>query len=107
MKLLLDENLPRDLKQALPGHDVSTVRENGWSGKRNGELLRLMIDHNFDCLLTFDQNLQHQQNFIKYPVAVIVLIAPSNKPVVLLPLMELVSAALKSIGPGVTIIQNR
>ncbi len=107
MKLLLDENLPRDLKQAFPEHDVSTVRENGWSGKKNGELLRLMIDNGFNCLLTFDQNIQHQQNFDKHSVGVILLIAESNKLEILLPLMERVGAALRRTTAGVTVIQEK
>lgn len=78
MRLLLDENLPKRLKQDFPDHDVFTVRDMGWNGIKNGELLKLMIAHKFDALLTFDKNLQHQQNFVKYPLAVIVLNAKSN-----------------------------
>lgn len=43
MKLLLDENLPRKLKSLLPEHKVYTVSEMNWAGKKNGELLSLMI----------------------------------------------------------------
>jgi predicted nuclease of predicted toxin-antitoxin system len=63
MKLLLDENLPKKLKNDFSEYVMFTVREKGWTGKTNGELLKLMIDENFDALLTFDKNLQHQQNF--------------------------------------------
>lgn len=79
MKLLLDENLPKKLKQDFLEHEISTVREQGWSGISNGELLKLMIDNGFDALITFDKNLQHQQNFDKYPVSVLVLTAESNQ----------------------------
>ena len=41
MRLLLDESVPQDLKEYLPGHDVRTVKELGWQGKSNGELLGL------------------------------------------------------------------
>ena len=34
-----------------------------------------MLAENFDALITFDQDLEHQQNFQKYPLAVFVLIA--------------------------------
>jgi hypothetical protein len=34
-----------------------------------------MQAENFDVLLTFDQNLEHQQNFEKYPMTVFVLVA--------------------------------
>lgn len=44
MKILLDENLPRKLKTDLGSEfDVKTVRDMGWLGKRNGELLGLMV----------------------------------------------------------------
>lgn len=78
MKLLLDENLPRRLKYDFPEHEVFTVREKGWNSKKNGELLELMIADSFDVLLTFDKNLEHQQNFEKYPITVFVLIAENN-----------------------------
>ncbi|HUF42158.1 MAG TPA: DUF5615 family PIN-like protein, partial [Verrucomicrobiae bacterium] len=41
MRVLLDECVPRRLKSELPGHDVRTVPEVGWSGTKNGPLLRL------------------------------------------------------------------
>lgn len=71
MRLLLDENLPKRLKSNFPDHEVFTVRERAWNGFKNGQLLQLMLSDNFDALLTFDKNLQHQQNFLKYPIAVL------------------------------------
>jgi hypothetical protein len=47
MKLLLDENLPKRLKLDFKNHEIYTVWDKGWNGKKNGELLRLMIDDNF------------------------------------------------------------
>ena len=41
MRVLLDECLPKRLKQSLIGHDVQTVPEAGWAGKKNGDLIRL------------------------------------------------------------------
>jgi hypothetical protein len=61
MRLLLDENLPRKLAEHLLGHECRTVVECSWSGKTNGELLRL-ADSQFDVLLTLDKNLPYQQN---------------------------------------------
>jgi len=41
MHVLLDENLPRRLKRHLAEEvQAVTVQERGWSGKRNGDLLR-------------------------------------------------------------------
>ena len=78
MRLLLDENLPKRLKLDYPEYEVFTVRDMGWSGVKNGELLKLMLKNNFTILLTFDKNLQHQQNFSKYTISVIVLNAEIN-----------------------------
>jgi hypothetical protein len=62
MRLLLDECVPRPLKQDLVGHDVRHVSEMGWSSARSGELLRLMLADGFDALLTVDRSLGFQQN---------------------------------------------
>lgn len=78
MKLLLDEYLPKRLKFLFPTHQAFTVRDQHWNGIKNWNLLSLMLDHLFDALLTFDKNMQHQQNFSKYPIAVFVLSGPNN-----------------------------
>ncbi len=83
MRLLLDENMPKRLKQDFPEHEVYTVRDKSWNGIKNGELLELMLANQFDALLTFDKNLQHQQNFSKYTITVFVLSAPINQYAVL------------------------
>ena len=41
MKILLDESLPVRLAREFHGYKVSTVVGEGWSGKKNGELLKL------------------------------------------------------------------
>ncbi|MFN4254036.1 MAG: DUF5615 family PIN-like protein [Saprospiraceae bacterium] len=107
MKLLLDENLPRKLKRDLRGHAVFTVRDMGWQSKKNGELLALMLANGFEALLTFDRNLRHQQNFEKYPIAVLVLVAEINRHRVLQPLVPSILAALNTqLPPGATVISG-
>ncbi len=61
MKLLLDESLPRRLKQDLAEFDVKTVQDMNWSGKSNGELLSLAAD-NFNVLITTDQNIEFNKD---------------------------------------------
>jgi|SRR5450759_2522064 predicted nuclease of predicted toxin-antitoxin system len=100
MRLLLDECVPLRLKQDLPGHDVYTVREKGWSSKRNGELLRLMRAEGFQCLLTVDQNLEFQQNLRESGVSVILIAARSNRLRDLKPAVPRVLDALSKIAPG-------
>ena len=103
MKLLLDENLPKRLKQDFPEYEVFTVRDKGWNSMKNGELLKLMLAENFQALLTFDKNLQHQQNFEKYTLTVFVLNAIINTYEVLTHLSEKVIKALQQdplpVGP--------
>lgn len=99
MRVLLDECLPRPLKRAITGHAVSTVQERGWSGKKNGELLRLM-DGEIDVFLTADQNLQYQQYLDSSTFSIIVLVERDNRVPTLMPLMSQVQALLDTITPG-------
>jgi predicted nuclease of predicted toxin-antitoxin system len=107
MKLLLDENLPKRLKVDLMEFEVSTVSDNGWAGKKNGELMNLMLVNNFDILLTFDKNLQFQQNFNKYSLTVFVLSAKDNTYKTLVTLIPIVKEKIKlGIKPGPEIIKT-
>jgi hypothetical protein len=100
MRILLDECVPRRLRRELPGHDIRTVPEMGWSGKKNGELLALMVAQGFEVLMTVDQNVRHQQNLQAFDVAVIVLVGASNRLADLVPLMPSAQVALSSISHG-------
>ena len=105
MKLLLDENLPKRLKALLTPHEAFTVKDMGWNGRSNGELLRSMKEHGFDVLLTFDKNLRYQQNFKRYDLPVLVLDAEDNTYLSLAPIMSHVLAALeRGVQAGPTII---
>ena len=99
MQVLLDECLPRRLRRELPGHNVLTVQELGWSGKKNGELLQL-ASGKFDIFITADQNLRFQQNLSSINIGIVVLVAPSNRFRILRPLMPKVQAILQNIQPG-------
>ncbi|RYE44178.1 MAG: hypothetical protein EOP48_22615 [Sphingobacteriales bacterium] len=108
MRLLLDENLPKRLKEDFLEHEIFTVREKGWNGIKNGALLKLMLDGKFHVLLTFDKNLKYQQNFLKYPIAVFVLTAHNNTYLVLQELVPIIQRHLNvhTLMPGVTVIPN-
>lgn len=103
MKILIDECLPRKLKNAFSGHDVKTVPEAGWAGKKNGELLRLMTGV-FDVFITIDSNLEHQQQLQGLPLSFVVLSAKNNKLETLLALMPAVQSTLQSIQPGQVVV---
>ena len=99
MRVLLDENLPRALALELTGHHVSTVQAAGWSGAKNGELLRRAREH-FDALLTMDRGLQHQQNLGGSGLRVVIICAPSNRMAHLRPLVGSILKALEASSPG-------
>jgi len=100
MRILLDECVPQPLRKELSGHDVRTIGEMVWAGKKNGELLVLMAGAGFEVLLTVDQNLRFQQNLAASGVAVVVMAASSNRLADLLPLVPAVEAALSNIQAG-------
>ena len=99
MKVLLDECVPSKLRRELTGHQVLTVTERGWSGIENGELLSL-AQNEFDVFLTVDQNLTYQQNLRTFNIAIVLLVAKSNRSRTLLPMMTRVRAALEIIQAG-------
>ncbi len=43
MKILIDENLPKKLKQDLSLHSVFTVWDKEWQSKKNGDLIKYPI----------------------------------------------------------------
>ena len=100
MRLLLDESVPRPLWTSFPAaYEVRTVPQMGWAGTGNGALLRLAADGGFDALLTVDRGFAHQQNLEDLPLTVIIMLAASNRPVDLRPLVpkaiDVLSGALQ------------
>lgn len=101
IRVLLDENLPRKLKRSIEA-DVSTVPERGWSGVKNGELLRLAAAE-FDVLLTMDRGMGHQQNLSALDISLIVISAVSNDIDDLTPLLPAIHDAIEKAVPGVLV----
>ena len=77
-RILLDECLDWRLSKYLRPHHVTTVAKAGWSGIKNGQLLR-RAEAGFDVFITVDRNLSFQQHVVEFDVAVIVLHATSNR----------------------------
>lgn len=100
MRTLIDECVPRRVRADLPGHDVHTVPEMGWSGKKDSELLTLVATDGFEVPVTVDKNIRHRQNLQGSGVAVIVLVAATNRLADLLPLKPSALAALGSTRSG-------
>jgi predicted nuclease of predicted toxin-antitoxin system len=99
MKILLDENLPLDLKRSFgPDHDVFSVRDLRWSGMKNGELLRLMTAEGFNVFVTMDQNLPNQQNLAGSTLTIFILRGVNNK---FRTLSDFIPLVLKEIELGI------
>ena len=80
MKILLDESLPRKIRYDFgTDHEVWTARDKGWLGKKNGELLKPMIDNGSDLFFTLDRNLQYQQNLARLPLTIFVLCTKDSR----------------------------
>ena len=95
MKIILDECVPGLVRTKLPWHDITTAQYRGWSGIKNGELLKLVAAE-FDVFITSDKNLRHQQNLSRYRLAVMLL--PSNQ-------VPAVNAILPQIGDALRVVR--
>jgi hypothetical protein len=77
LKVLLDENMPHQLRAQLTDFDVSSAVYAGFGGFKNGELLEAAEDAGYDVLLTGDLSLEYQQNITDRKIAVVSLSANS------------------------------
>jgi predicted nuclease of predicted toxin-antitoxin system len=95
MRILLDENMPAKVNYDFgEGHEVRSVKDMKWSGKKNGELLGLAAFNGFDVVITLDKNLKNQQNLDKVSLKFIVLMAKNNKPETIQPFVERLKSVL-------------
>jgi hypothetical protein len=58
------------MHRLLTNHSCASVQAQGWSGIKNGELLRL-AETNFDLFITSDRNIRYQQNLAGRKIAVL------------------------------------
>jgi hypothetical protein len=100
MRILLDECVDRRLGREIAGHSVASVAEMGWVGIVNGELLQRAAAE-FDVLVTVDRNLPFQQHLPKYPIAVLLIEARSNRLVDLVAQLPKLLAILPTVEPGI------
>lgn len=100
MRVLLDEQLPRQLAPSLIGLTVRTVSQESWKGLKNGALLDAAEATGFTVFVTGDQNLQFQQNLARRQLGLVVLCAASNALEDLLPLVPSALTAIQEVQPG-------
>lgn len=99
MKVLLDENLPHDLRHELTGHDARTVYYQGWTGVKNGPLLSRAAAAGFGAMLTMGTGIPYERNATALPLAIVVLRAASNDIDDLRPLVPRMLEALATLEP--------
>jgi predicted nuclease of predicted toxin-antitoxin system len=101
MRILLDENFPLDFAKLLVANEVTIlhVHSLGWSGIKNGDLLR-RTSSVCEVLITLDRNLEFQQNTKMLPFGVVVLYARSNRIADLTPHIDSLLEATNRVGPG-------
>jgi hypothetical protein len=99
VRVLLDEQIPVDLADALQGHRVDTVVGRGWAGIKNGELLQRMRGE-YDALVTMDRGIEFQHTLSVLPFGVLIIRAPSNRMVHLQPIVPAILDALPLLKPG-------
>ncbi len=73
VRILFDQGTPAPLRRALPGHEVSTVYEFGWSTLPDGPLLAAAEQAGFELFITTDQQLRFQQRLTGRHLAILVL----------------------------------
>jgi len=73
VKILFDHNLPRRLREHLPGHEIRTTREMNWEQLRNGALMSVAASSGFEVFVTIDKQIEHQQNLTALALAVVVI----------------------------------
>jgi hypothetical protein len=100
MKILLDENINRSLKKLLPEYEVYHVRDMGWLGKKNGELLSLANENGFNVFISNDAQIKYQQNLSKYNLAFIIFKTKGNEIDLIMPLIPSVKEHLGKINSG-------
>jgi predicted nuclease of predicted toxin-antitoxin system len=98
MRILLDESVPGRLGALLVGHETSSVQRRGWAGIKNGKLLTLAATE-FDVLVTADKGIEHQQNLAMLPIAVLIVLARSNRMEDMAPAVPGILQALSELQP--------
>jgi hypothetical protein len=93
MTVLLDEMMPVELIDLLPGHKVNHVILAGWRHLSNGALLELAESNGFEVFVTRDAGIPFQQNLSMRSIKVVVL-RPKDPS---LPALLALAPALRSV----------
>jgi hypothetical protein len=103
MRVLLDEGVNRKIATALGRFSVVILKQAGWLGASNGELLRRMRGK-YDVLIAHDIGLTSERAIAAAGVCVLLVRGRSNRPVDILPLIPEIRRALLGARPGRRIV---
>jgi hypothetical protein len=99
-RTLLDEQIPVQFAAHLVAVDACSIHALGWSGIKNGELLRRAAAAGFTVFVTMDRSLRHQQDLRRRSFGVVLIRARSTRVSDLLPLVPELLAAIERAAPG-------
>jgi hypothetical protein len=71
MKILLDECVPVQIREAFPGHEIHSATDAPWRGLSNGALLGLAEQQKFQVIIVADKNMRYQQNLSNRNIAIL------------------------------------
>lgn len=97
-KVALDEGVPEQIADHLPGHDVQSVRQLGLKGTKNGKLLDAIEAGGFMAFITNDKRMEREQNLSRRPFAILLL--STNHWPTIEPNVAVIAAALDEAVPG-------
>ena len=98
MRILLDHDVPTQLRLLFRGHLALTARQMSWDTLSNGRLIAAAEARNFDVLLTADKKMVHQQGHLQRKISLVVL--SSSLMLHLKPNFPLILAAVERSTPG-------
>jgi predicted nuclease of predicted toxin-antitoxin system len=106
LRILLDENIPVQLKAVFRRHMVKSVndRDVGWKNIKNGRL-RPEMEGKFDLLVTADRNMFAQQNLAGRNICILVL--PANRRSEVLALGERIVEVVDGMSVGAYVVLEK
>jgi hypothetical protein len=106
LRILLDENIPVQLKAIFRGHAVRSVNDKdvGWKNIQNGRLL-IAMEGRFDLLITAARNIYAQQNLSGCTICILAL--PTNRRRDVLGLGQQIADVVDGMSVGEYVILER
>jgi hypothetical protein len=98
LRVCLDEGVPEQVAEYLPGHDVRNVRELGLKGVKNGKLLAQVEAREFEAFITNDKRLEAEGQPRRRPFGILVLSVTNWE--LMKPHVAKVAEALERAVPG-------